>query len=166
MAPRAGKNKKVKQNTYIELTDASLLLKYILVIFEIQLQKIRTHFNESEWLRIAQKIDKGNLTRNELLIFTDFSENCNLRARKLDNLSQDAHAVLTILVVCCSPIFVTVHQEDRENVWYQITDCGVWYFFGDKYQKAIIMTTFFITTVSKILLRAISANYNVTVGGF
>jgi hypothetical protein len=74
------------------------------------------------------------LSRNELLIFTDFSATCDLHAAKLDNCSQDAHAVLAIFVVCHSPRFVTVKQEE-EDVRHRLNDCDVWYFFGDTISK-------------------------------
>jgi hypothetical protein len=124
LAPRAGKNKKGEQNTQIELTDASLPLKDVLARFKIQLNKSRTHYNESEWLRNVRKVDVATLSRNELLVFTDFSATCDLHAAKLDNCSQDAHAVLAIFVVCHSPRFVTVKQEE-EDVRHRLNDCDV-----------------------------------------
>jgi hypothetical protein len=54
---RAGKDKKGKQNTQIELTDALLPLKDVLAPFKIHLDKSRTHYNESEWLCNVQKVD-------------------------------------------------------------------------------------------------------------
>ncbi len=74
------------------------------------------------------------LSRNELLIFTDFSATCDLHAAKLDNCSQDAHAVLAIFVVCHSPRFVTVKQEE-EDVRHRLNNCDVWYFFGNTISK-------------------------------
>jgi hypothetical protein len=100
LAPRAGGNKAGKQNTQFELTDALLPLKDALARFKIQLDKSRTHYNESEWLRNVRKVDVATLSRNKLLIFTGFSAACDLHATKLDNYSHDAHAVLAIFVVC------------------------------------------------------------------
>jgi hypothetical protein len=129
------KEKAGEHNAQIELTDASLPLKDVLVRFKIQLQKSRTHFNESEWLRNAQKVNKVTLTRNESLMFTDFSATCDLHAAKLDNCSQDTHAVLSMFVLRHSSRFVTVQQEDGEDVGHQINDCDVWHFFGDTISK-------------------------------
>jgi hypothetical protein len=135
LTPRAGKNKKGKQNTQIELTDASLPLKDVVARFKIQLDKSRTHYNESERLQNVRKVDVVTLSRNELLIFTDFSATCDLHTAKLDNCSQDAHAVLAIFVVCHSPPFVTVKQDEQEDVRHRLNDCDVWYFFGDTISK-------------------------------
>ena len=165
LAPRAGKNKAGEQNTQIELTDASLPLKDVLVRFKTQFDKSRNHYNESEWLWNVRKVDIAILSRTELLIFTDFSATCDLHAGKLDNCSQDAHAVLAIFVVCHSPRFVTVKQEE-EDVTHQINNCDAGISLVIRSQKGRKMTTFFIMPVSKRLLKPTSANLNVMVGEF
>jgi hypothetical protein len=88
--------------------DASLPLKYLLAQFKIQLDERRTLYHESEWLCNVQKVDVATLSRNEMLVFTGFSATCDLHTAKLDNCSQDAHAVLALFIVCHSPYFITV----------------------------------------------------------
>jgi hypothetical protein len=135
LAPRAGKNKAGKQNTQIDLTDPSFPLKDVLgASFKIQLDKSRTHYNESEWLCNVQKVDVATLSRNELLIFTNLSATCDMHAAKLDNCFQDAHTLLAIFVVCHSTGFITVKQEE-EDVRHQLNNCDVWYFFGNTISK-------------------------------
>lgn len=82
------------------------------------------------------------------VIFTNFSATCDLDATKLDNSSQDAHAVLTIFVMCNSPHFITVKQEG-EDVKNQINDCDVWYFYGDTISKGKKNDTYFIKYLSQ-----------------
>jgi hypothetical protein len=60
---------------------------------------------------------------------------CDLHAAKLDNCSQDAHAVLAMFVMCHPPCYITVKQEEQEDVMHQINNCDVWYFFGDTISK-------------------------------
>jgi hypothetical protein len=68
-------------------------------------------------------------------MFANFSATCDLRAAKLDNCSQDAHAVLATCVACHSPRFVTVQQEEGDDVRHPINDCDAWCFFGDTFSK-------------------------------
>jgi hypothetical protein len=92
-----------------------LPLKDVLARLKIQLDQSWTHYNESKWLWNVQKVDVATLSRNELLVFTNFSATSDLHAAKLDNCSQDVHAVLAIFVVYHSPRFITVKQEEEEE---------------------------------------------------
>jgi hypothetical protein len=98
-------------------------LKDAVARFKIQPDKsLWPHYNESEWLQNIQKVDVATHSRNELLMFTNFSATCDLHATKLDNCSQDAHAVLAIFAVCHSPCFITVKQDKQEDVRHQLND--------------------------------------------
>jgi hypothetical protein len=134
LAPRAGTNKNGKQKTQIELTENERPLKEVIQCFINQLRKCRMHYNERQWLALMQKIDIRTFVESELLIFTDFSTTCNLRAAMADNCSQNAHAVLCIFVVLHSPRDVTVIKDERE-VTVRINECDVWHFFGDTISK-------------------------------
>jgi hypothetical protein len=122
-------------------------LKEVVARFKTQLEKTRTHFNESEWLRYVRKVDAATLSRNELLVFTDFSATCDLRATKLENCSQDAQVVLAIFVVCHSPRLITVKQEDKTTLRIKSTIAMYGISLGTRCPKERKMTTYFITHV-------------------
>jgi hypothetical protein len=163
LAPRAGKNKAGEQNTQIELTDAALPLKDVLARFKIQLDKSRTHYNESEWLRNVRKIDVATLSRNELLIFTDFSQLVTCTPPNLTTAPKMRMLCLQYLL-CVTP-HATLLSSMREMI-SGIESTIVMYGISSaiRSRKGRKMTTFFIMPVSKRLLKRTSADSNVMMG--
>jgi hypothetical protein len=99
LAPRAGYNKKGEQNTQLEVTEGNEKVSTILIRLLESLAAARKHYNELQWSRIVRNIQIDTLQDDELFILTDFSATMDLKARQTDTCSQDAHAVLDVLVV-------------------------------------------------------------------
>lgn len=139
LAPRAGTKKsgtdKGKQNTQIELTPRSVPMKLVVFHFLNQLKKCRSHYNEKEWLNLTRTIDIASFSKDEIVILTDFSATCDLRAAQTDNSSQDAHAVLAIFAVLHSRREVKGKDEKDIVVTRMVNDCDVWHFFGETISK-------------------------------
>jgi hypothetical protein len=133
LAPRAGVNKKGKQNTQIEYTEMIHPVKEGVEAFIKPLEVNRPHYSEANWLNRTRRIDSLNIPKNKILIMTDFLATLDVRGAQTGNSSTDAHAVLAIYVVLDSQREVKVTKNGKE-VRTKVNECNVC-FFGDTISK-------------------------------
>ena len=104
-----------KQNTQRELNSEQMSVKELVKRFKKQLNICIPHYQEIFWMKLMMDLDFIRLTKEGILIFTDFAAVMVLRAFQVKNSSVDGHAHCANFVVMSNPREATVTETRKEN---------------------------------------------------
>jgi hypothetical protein len=141
-ARRQGQSKG-KDNKQKELTSKVMTVEELLDHFEKLLNICIPHVQEIRWMKHLQDTDFSKLSRDTILIFTDFAAVMALRARQAKNSSVDAHAIIANFVILWNKRDVKAKGKKKgkngEEMEFEekvtISNVDVVHFFAETFEK-------------------------------